>query len=102
MLIAASPAPVLAAPNRLVAETRHDFRRAVLRHLDDVTRRQGTHVVIDLRHTTEIDANGFGVLLLLQKRAREKMVGTRLLHAPMALRQIIELTKLEYLFDLER
>ena len=93
--------PALVAPRRLVAETRLEFRRVALNHVDLVVQRRGTHVTVDLRHTTDIDDSGFGVLLLLQKRARARTLVTTLRHPPVKLRQIIELTKLEYLFEIE-
>ena len=101
MLIAESYNEVLIAPSHLDAETRLDFRRAALEHLERVAQRNDTRVVIDLQHTTGIDASGLGVLVLVQKRARERMIATKLLHLPPAVKQMIALTKLEYLFELE-
>ena len=49
----------------------------------------------------DIDASGLGVLVLLQKRARERMIATRLLHPGTSVRQMLLLTKLDYLFELE-
>jgi anti-anti-sigma factor len=101
MLIAESEPYTLAAPDRLVAETRLDFRSAALCHLERVAQRNGARLLIDLKTTTDIDASGLGVLVLLQKRARERMIATRLLHAPYAVRQMLELTRLAYLFEYE-
>ena len=101
MLIAESYNEVLIAPPQLNAESRLDFRRAALEHLERVVQRNETRVVIDLQHTTDIDASGLGVLVLVQKRARERMIATRLLHTPSAVKQMIALTKLEYLFELD-
>jgi hypothetical protein len=39
--------------------------------------------------------------VLLQKRAREKMIATRLMNAPASVKQMLALTKLDYLFELE-
>src|ERR1019366_7301599 len=86
MLIAENYDEVLIAPPHLDAGSRLDFRRAALEHLERVAQRNETRVVIDLQHTTDIDASGLGVLVLVQKRAREQMIA---------------LTKLEYLFELE-
>jgi anti-anti-sigma factor len=91
----------LQAPARLVAETRLDFRRTALEQLESVVHAHGARVFVDLRHTGDIDASGLGVLVLLQKRARERMIAVRLLHPPAAVRQILTLTKLDYLFELE-
>jgi anti-anti-sigma factor len=101
MLVAENAPEILAAPNRLVAETRLDFRRAVLEHLERVAQLNAARVVIDLRHTTDIDASGLGVLVLLQKRARERMIATKLLHPPASVKQMIALTRLDYLFEME-
>ena len=101
MLIAEPSVQSLAAPDRLVAETRLDFRSAALCYLDRVAQLNGTRLLIDLQLTEAIDASGLGVLVLLQKRARERMIATRLLHAPQSVRQILQLTKLEYLFEFQ-
>jgi anti-anti-sigma factor len=103
MLIAENYDEVLIAPPRLDSGSRLDFRRAALEHLERVVQRNETRVVIDLRHTTDIDASGLGVLVLVlvQKRVRERMIATKLLHAPASVKQMIALTKLEYLFELE-
>jgi anti-anti-sigma factor len=101
MLIAENYDEVLIAPPSLDAGSRLDFRREGLEHLERVVQRNETRVVIDLQHTTDIDASGLGVLVLVQKRARERMIATKLLHAPASVKQMIALTKLEYLFELE-
>jgi anti-anti-sigma factor len=101
MLIAENYNEVLIAPPHLNAGSRLDFRRAALEHLERVVQRNGARVVVDLQHTTDIDASGLGVLVLVQKRARERMIAVKLLHSPPAVKQMISLTKLEYLFELE-
>jgi anti-anti-sigma factor len=101
MLIAETESNTLAAPERLVSETRLDFRSAALCHLERVAQRQATRLLIDLQNTTDIDASGLGVLVLLQKRARERMIATRLVRAPKSVKQLLELTKLGYLFEYE-
>ncbi len=101
MLIAENYNEVLIAPPHLDAGSRLDFRRAALEHLERVVQRNGTRVVVDLQHTTNIDASGLGVLVLVQKRARERMIAVKLLHSPPSVKQMISLTKLEYLFEIE-
>jgi anti-anti-sigma factor len=91
----------LQAPPRLVAETRLEFRRAALHRLEQVVRARAARVFVDLGRTADIDASGLGVLVLLQKRARERMIAVRLLHPPAAVRQMLTLTKLDYLFEFE-
>ena len=101
MMITEHYSEVLIAPPHLDAGSRLDFRRAALEHLERVVQRNGTRVVVDLQHTTNIDASGLGVLVLVQKRARERMIAVKLLHSPASVKQMISLTKLEYLFELE-
>ena len=101
MLIAEQYNEVLFAPPHLDAASRLGFRRAALEHLERVVQRKETRVIIDLQHTTDIDASGLGVLVLVQKRAREQMIATRLLHVPQSVRQMIALTKLDYLFEMD-
>ena len=101
MLLAETDVLTISAPDRLVSETRLDFRSAALCHLERITQKNATRLLIDLQTTTEIDASGLGVLVLLQKRARERMIATRLLHAPVAVKEMLALTKLEYLFELQ-
>jgi len=101
MLIADNERQILVAPQRLVADARHEFRRAALDHLERAAALGAARVFVDLRQTIEIDASGLGVLVLLQKRGRERMIATRLLGAPRAVRHLLELTSLEYLFELE-
>jgi anti-anti-sigma regulatory factor len=90
---------VLVAPARLVAETRLEFRSIALAYLDGLGADAGA-LVIDMRQTVEVDASGLGVLVLIQKRAKEKGLSTHLLHAPERVRNLLKLTMLEFLFEL--
>jgi anti-anti-sigma factor len=101
MQMASESTHILAAPDRLVTETRLDFRRAALEHVERAAQESATRIFVDLGATREIDASGLGVLVLLQKRARERMIATRLLHAGASVKQMLLLTKLDYLFELE-
>lgn len=101
MMTAEEPSQVLSAPARLVTDTRLDFRRAGLEHVERAAQDMAPRIYVDLAATTDIDASGLGVLVLLQRRAREKMIATRLLHAGTSVRQLLLLTKLDYLFELE-
>jgi anti-anti-sigma factor len=100
MLVAEHYNEVLIAPASIDAASRLDFRRAALEHLERVAQRNGARLVIELRQTTAIDASGLGVLVLVQKRARERMIAVQLLHPPAAVMQMIALTKLEDLFEI--
>lgn len=90
----------LVAPFRLTSDLRLDFRRAVLESLEAVSAAGGAVVVVDLSRTIEIDASGLGVLVLLQKRARERGIRTTLLNAPRAVADMLTMTRLDTLFDL--
>ena len=50
----------------------------------------------------EIDASGLGVLILLQKRARERGLRTRLLNVPGTVERLLDATRLEPLFEVVR
>jgi anti-anti-sigma factor len=92
---------VLQAPERLVSEHRLDFRRDALERLSRAATDGARRITIDLRETREVDASGLGVLVLLQKRAREHFLGTCLTNTPPSVRQLLRLTQLENLFEFE-
>jgi len=92
---------VLQAPERLVSEHRLDFRRDALERLSKAAADGARRITIDLRDTREVDASGLGVLVLLQKRARESFLATRLTHTPPTVRHLLRLTQLESLFEFE-
>lgn len=92
-------AAALVAPRRLTADQRVEFRNAVLETLELAIHRGADTVEVDLRATTEIDASGLGVLVLLQKRASERRMITRLTNSPRVVRQMLEVTRLGALFD---
>jgi anti-anti-sigma factor len=91
----------LHAPERLVSEHRLDFRRDALERLSKATADGARRITIDLRETREVDASGLGVLVLVQKRARENFLVTCLTHTPPSVRQLLRLTQLENLFEFE-
>lgn len=92
---------VLQAPERLGSEHRLDFRRDVLERLAQAAADGATRITIDLRRTREVDASGLGVLVLLQKRARESGLTTCLRRTPPTVRHLLHLTQLEKLFEFE-
>lgn len=89
----------LLAPARLIADHRLEFRRSVLELLERAVQQEQTTVDVDLGGTVEMDASGLGVLVLLQKRARERGLRTRLVHAPRAIVDTMRLTRLDSLFE---
>ena len=97
-----APLLPLVAPSRLTADVRLEFRRAALEALDTAVRNGATAVELDLGPTVEMDASGLGVLILVQKRARERGLVTRLLHVPKVVEQMLQGTNLVALFDISR
>jgi len=101
MQVAGERTHVVSAPDRLVTGTRLEFRRAALELVERAAQQGASRIYLDLSATADIDASGLGVLVLVQKRARERMIATRLLHAGPGVRQMLLLTRLDYLFELE-
>lgn len=90
---------ILTAPPRLVAETRVDFRCAAMEYVGRVVEGGGA-LTIDLRGTQDVDASGLGILVLVQKKARERGVVTRLAGVSDRLDALLRLTKLNTLFEI--
>jgi anti-anti-sigma factor len=90
---------VLDAPARLVAATRLDFRKMALQFVEQVEQLDMPAIVIDMRDTVEIDASGLGILVLVQKRAREVGRSTQIRRASEQVRRVMALTRLEPLFE---
>ena len=90
--------PALIAPERLIASTRGDFRTAALAHLDRL-QPDGGPLIIDMVHTVELDAAGLGILVLIQKRAKERGLSTSLRRTPERVRNLLQLTMLDFLFE---
>jgi len=87
------------APERIIAATRGEFRAAVLAYIE-AQRPEAVAITIDLRNTVELDASGLGILVLLQKRAKERGLSTRLRRTPERVRNLLKLTMLDFLFEL--
>ena len=93
--------PPLRAPRRLVTETRAELRDAALRQLEELAAAGETTFTIDLTDVADADIGWVGILVLLQKRARDRGISTRLVHTPVQVERLLALTQLDYLFDLE-
>jgi anti-anti-sigma regulatory factor len=96
--IANNDGSVLMAPDRLISSTTGSFRNLALDYLE----RLGTDasaLVIDLSQTVDIDASGLGMLVFIQKRAKERGLSTNLRQAPERVRNLLKLTMLEFLFE---
>ena len=93
--------PPLRAPRRLVTETRAELRDAALRCLEELVREGASTLTIDLSDVSDVDIGGVGILVLIQKRARDRGVTTRLANAPVQVERLLALTLLDNLFDLQ-
>lgn len=89
----------LSAPERLIAETRVDFRSAVLEKLAQAGATTAGSLTIDMTETRDIDASGLGILVLVQKRARERGIPIYLRNPQQQIRSLLAMTKLEGLFQ---
>jgi len=96
--IANSDGSVLMAPDRLISSTSEGFRGVALDHLERLGADAST-LVIDLSQTVDIDASGLGMLVFIQKRAKERGLSTNLRYAPERVRNLLKLTMLEFLFE---
>jgi anti-anti-sigma regulatory factor len=96
--IANNDGSVLMAPDRLTSSTRGEFRAAALQHLERLGK-DAAVFVIDLSQTVDIDASGLGMLVFIEKRAKEYGFSTALRHAPERVRNLLKLTLLEFLFE---
>jgi anti-anti-sigma factor len=89
----------LTALPRLVGETRAEFRKMVLEFVEQAAHTGAKSVAIDLSPTQEVDASGLGILVLVQKRAKELGVSMVLTRVPQQVRYLLLLTKLDHLFE---
>lgn len=90
---------VLFAPERIIAGTRAEFRGTAIEFLEALAPDQQA-LVIDMSRTVELDASGLGILVLIQKRAKERGMSTRLRQTPERVRNLLKLTMLDFLFEL--
>ena len=94
-------APSIAVPERLVAETRAQFRKDALAYLDRAAAQSVKEFALDMSRTTEMDASGLGILVVIQKKAKDLGIRMRITGAPQQVRYLLLLTKLEHLFEFE-
>jgi anti-anti-sigma regulatory factor len=98
-MAAAYESMVLTAPERVVSETRAEFRRIALEFVERASAEESKAAAIDLSGTAEVDASGLGILVLVQKRAKELGVHLTLRKVPTQVRYLLLLTKLDHLFE---
>ena len=89
----------LRIPQRLIAATRGEIRDAALRHIEILHAERAAELELDLADVREVDIGGIGILVLLQKRASEVGIATRLVNAPPAVRRMLDLIQLAHLFE---
>ena len=94
-------APSIAVPDRLVADTRAQFRKDALAYLDRAAAQSVKDLALDMSQTAEMDASGLGILVVVQKKATELGIRMRIVRAPQQVRYLLLLTKLEHLFEFE-
>ena len=88
----------LSVPIRLIAETRADFRLVALEALEKAAQAGVRDFVLDVASTLQVDASGLGILVLIEKRARERGMRTVLAQPGVELRHLLDVTRLDYLF----
>jgi anti-anti-sigma regulatory factor len=98
-MAAAHETMVLTAPERVVSDTRAEFRKIALDFVERASGEEGKAAAIDLSGTVEVDASGLGILVLVQKRAKELGVHLTLRKVPTQVRYLLLLTKLDHLFE---
>ena len=89
------------APERLIADTRAQFRKDALSYLERAAAQSVKEFALDMSHTTEMDASGLGILVVVQKKATELGIRMRIAGAPQQVRYLLLLTKLDHLFEFE-
>ena len=92
--------PTIRAPRRLVTEARAELREAAFRTLETVAVDGAALLVIDLGDVVEADIGGIGILVLIQKRAQDRGMVTRLVNTPVQVERLLALTQLDFLFEL--
>lgn len=97
-----SPMSVLHCPSHLTADTRVAFRTQALAALDATLTANEATVALDFSAVVDIDASGLGVLILLQKRAREHRVRVSLVNVPGPVERLLDETRMSALFEIVR
>jgi anti-anti-sigma factor len=100
-LLAEPVASSLAVPDRLVSDTRAQFRKDALSYLERAAAQSVSNFALDMSQTAEMDASGLGILVVVQKKAKELGIRMRITGARQQVRYLLLLTKLEHLFEFE-
>jgi len=93
-------ARLVAAPEVLGLDTRGHFRDDAVELLEQLPERDGL-LIIDFAGTRRIDSAGLGALMLVQRRAAERVQRVLLRNLRDEFRFLLVLTKLDDLFEIE-
>ena len=91
---------ILAAPSRLVAETRAQFRNAAVSMIESIARETKV-ITLDLAVTREMDATGLGTLVAIQNCAKQFGMTVKLTNVTEEVLALLALTELLHLFVVE-
>jgi anti-anti-sigma factor len=91
---------ILTAPERLVAETRAEFRNVAVSAIDTAGR-EAKWLTLDLAATREMDATGLGTLVAIQNRAKQHGMTVKLVNVTEEVLTLLALTELMHLFFVE-
>jgi anti-anti-sigma regulatory factor len=91
--------PTVAAPTQLTSVTRAEFRKQALDVVEQASLAHADSIIIDLAATSDVDASGLGILVLIQKKAKDAGLVTRLARTTPPVRHLLLLTKLDHLFE---
>ncbi|MBI4421740.1 MAG: STAS domain-containing protein [Gemmatimonadetes bacterium] len=94
------PERAIAAPPQLDRDTRADFRKAAVEALDALPEGTG-RLIVDLSLTRLVDSAGLGCLILVQQHAAGRRQAVRLRGVSDEVRLLLQLTKLDELFETE-
>jgi anti-sigma B factor antagonist len=84
---------VVCLQGRIVNGETASLREAVDLQLD------ASSVVLDLARVSTIDASGLGLFLSLRKQAESKGVGLKLMNVNKFVKQVLEVTRLDTVFE---
>ena len=101
MYMATAGNEVLFVPKKLLVNTRSDFRSYALQFVEQQAGAGANEIVLDLTDTSEIDASGLGVLVLVREWAKRHSVPVRLKGVRTEIRSLLDLTRLSGMFVIE-
>jgi len=90
----------MSAPETLGLDTRVAFRTGAFELLESMPEGEG-RLVVDLAGTDHVDSAGLGALMLVQRRAAERRHAVVLENPSDELRFLLNITKLNMLFEFE-